>query len=185
MSTPTFNPDSSVLTLRAGDRPKADLLRNLGAGLARGREALGPYGRRFLVTGVGAVLALGLGAVTASAVRLPPEIRDPAQAQDQGLVQDEPSSITTARANALANPPALILANQPAMDPQASEAAAVPAAAAAAAAAAADTDATTQDDDQPATVAYTTPTPDAADDDAAPAVSRAAPAAPPSSDDQN
>ena len=171
MSSQTFDQDSSALAHKAGDG-----LSGLGASLARGREALGPFGRRFMVTGVGAVLALGLGAAAASAVRLPPEIRDPAQAQDQGLTQDELPSITTARANALANPPALMLANQQVADPQTADAA-VPAAA--------DTDVATRADDQPTTVAYTTPTPDA-DDDAQPAAAtRVAPAASPSSDDQN
>jgi hypothetical protein len=82
----------------------------VGEEFSRMSQALGPHGRRFALTGVGAIIALGLGAAAASAVRLPSDMKDPAPAQDQALVQTELPSEAAARAYALENPPAMTAA---------------------------------------------------------------------------
>ena len=79
-------------------------------------EALGPLGRRLALTAFGAVLALGLGAATASAFRLPSEVTDPPQPQDQVLAQSELPSEAVARAYALENLPVYTTATDRADD---------------------------------------------------------------------
>jgi hypothetical protein len=71
-----------------------------------GRRGVG----RFVVTLVGAVLALGLGAATASALRLPPlagtpDGETPGSETAPPLVRDQPSSITIAQTYAAEYPP--------------------------------------------------------------------------------
>ncbi len=72
--------------------------------------SLGPWGRRSVVTGLGAVLALALGVAAAAIVRLPSETTDPIQPQDQNLAQSELPSEAAARAYALDHPPTYAVA---------------------------------------------------------------------------
>jgi hypothetical protein len=101
MATRTFEQDFNALSDALGDR---------FAFVGDGLKTMGPLGRRLALTTFGAVLALGLGAATASAFRLPSEVTDPAQPQDQTLAQSELPSETAARAYALANPPVYAVA---------------------------------------------------------------------------
>ena len=71
--------------------------------------AMGSRGRRYALTGLGAILALGLGAAAASAVRLPADMSDQAT-PDQATTLDELPSAAAARAFALGNPPMLAVA---------------------------------------------------------------------------
>ncbi len=100
MATRTFGPDLNAVNHGLNDR-FATVRSYVGAGL----QAMGPTGRRLALTAFGAVLALCLGAATASAFRLPSEVTDPAQPQDQVLAQSELPSEAAARAYALENPP--------------------------------------------------------------------------------
>jgi hypothetical protein len=78
-------------------------------------RAIGPFGRRALVTGIGAILSLSLGVGVATAFRLPQDMAQPVQ-PDAMTVQDELPSTAAARAYALANPPAYPMAVQTATD---------------------------------------------------------------------
>jgi hypothetical protein len=101
MATRTFEQDFNALSYALSDR-----LAFVGDGL----KAMGPLGRRLALTAFGALLALGLGAATASAFRLPSDVTDPTQPQDQTLAQTELPSDTAARTNVLENPPVYTVA---------------------------------------------------------------------------
>ncbi len=105
MAARTFEQDFNALSHGLGDRFAA-----VRATIGQGLEAMGPLGRRLALTTFGAVLALGLGAAAATALRLPSELTDPAQPQDQVLAQTELPSEAAARANALENPPVYTVA---------------------------------------------------------------------------
>jgi hypothetical protein len=70
---------------------------------------MGPRGRRYALTAIGAILALGLGAGAASVLRLPSDPSDPA-APDQTAALDELPAAAAARTFALGNPPTLAVA---------------------------------------------------------------------------
>jgi hypothetical protein len=105
MSTRTFEQDFSVAARRSDAGPSG-----LGRNAAALFSAMGPRGRRYTLTGLGAVLALGLGVATASAVRLPSDMANAAQSSDQTLAQDELPSEAAVRAYALENPPTYVVA---------------------------------------------------------------------------
>jgi hypothetical protein len=118
----------------------------IGARISHALDVLGPFGRRFALTGLGAVVALCCGVATASAFRLPSEVTDPAQAQEQTVAQSELPSEAAARAYALENPPTyMAAAPKDADDPTRPNAS--PSLAA-------------LHDDEPTTATYTTPTDD-------------------------
>jgi hypothetical protein len=71
--------------------------------------AISPRARRYGLTGIGGLVALGFGAASALAVRLPADIRETAT-PDQTVVLDELPAAAAARAFALSNPPTLMVA---------------------------------------------------------------------------
>ncbi len=137
------------MATRALEQDFNGLTQSLGNGFAITGQKIGsafsnmnPYGRRFAVTGLGAILALSLGAATAGAFRLPTEITDPAQPQDQTLAQSELPSETAARTYALENPPTYSVPTPKDVDATPSDVA---------------TDLSVVHDDAAATPTYTTP----------------------------
>ncbi len=105
MANVTFHRDSNSFGHGAGHGSTG-----VGAYVGEVLQAMGPLGRRLALTAFGGVLALSLGAATASAFRLPSEVTDPGQPQDQALAQSELPSEAAARAYALENPPVYTVA---------------------------------------------------------------------------
>jgi len=105
MASQAIEQQAAPVRRRRRARPTTPLAR-----AAHRFQSLSGAHRRLLVAGVGGLLSLGLGVAAASAVRLPAEIRNGADAPDQTAVRDELPSVTAARAYATNNPPPYVVA---------------------------------------------------------------------------